>query len=506
MSDDDMLGTMLRRGLERAPAPEHDLAGVRSRAVRLRIRRRAGIGVVAVVAAAGLALPLLLLFPLGQEKPHPPGLASGGTTVSGQGLSIELPEGWDGRIVDNTSAAFPVLQVANFTLGPIPPGHALADNERTSEGPDQVVMVLQDLTSLCPCGGLPKFEPATPPFALSASEVGVGMEGIPPGHDFARKTFTFGGRWFDLWVEFGSNPAPNGVLDQVNSVLQTLVIAPEQLPSAQDGWVTHLDLQDGVTVDTPADWSFNDNPVPDLIGPRVLFAVGTWPVPTGGECLPSIAARDLPADGALLFVLEYGGTGADGGMKASDFPPRNGDLQLGALQGPLECLGEKAQEVVWQQGGRYFQAYAMFGPNASDQVRTELQQSLNSVQPFDTSCETQRPAPGEYESHFSATSGRPGDSITVTGTLPWPPLNEGGQYVPSDHLAVWWNDRWPDSGLSSPQGAPEQLATWPEEGACRYSITFRIPDTPPGTYPVTVRDYGGGGYGWSGGTDVRVEG
>ena len=278
MSDDDMLGTMLRRGLERAPAPEHDLAGVRSRAVRLRIRRRAGIGVVAVVAAAGLALPLLLLFPLGQEKPHPqPG--AGGTVVRGQGLSIELPEGWDGRIVDNSSSAFPVLQVANFTLGPIRPGHALADNERTSEGPDQVVMVLQDLTSQCPCGGLPKFEPATPPFALSASEVGVGMEGIPPGHDFARKTFTFGGRWFDLWVEFGSNPAPNGVLDQVNSVLQTLVIAPAQLPSAQDGWVTHLDLQDGVTVDTPAGPLVITNQVTQSGGPTLTcYLLGVDPI------------------------------------------------------------------------------------------------------------------------------------------------------------------------------------------------------------------------------------
>jgi hypothetical protein len=208
----------------------------------------------------------------------------------------------------------------------------------------------------------------------------------------------------------------------------------------------------------------------------------------------------------LLFVLEYGGTGADGGSKAEDFPQRNGSLGLGPLQGPLECLGEKAQEVLWQQGGRYFEAYAMFGPDSTASDKNDLLDALNSVQPFDTSCESQAVRPGEYGSQFGATSGASGDTVTVTGTLPWPPLNEGGQYVPLDTVEVWWNDGLSDSGLSPPQGPQERLASRPVNGSCQYSLSFRIPDVPPGTYPLTVREYGGGGFSWAGATDFRVTG
>jgi hypothetical protein len=504
MSEDERMGTLLRDALEQLPAPTSDLADVARRAGRFRVRRRAGLAAVAILAAVGITLPLLVLFPLSQEKPHPHRPASSGTSVSGEGLSIDLAQGWDGRAYYNSDGGVAVLQFANFPLVPVPPAGPeddVASRSRSDMGPGQVVVVLTEYVD-CRC---PSYEQAELPISLQPSP-DAGIDGGDPGHAFARRTFTFGGRFFDLWADFGSDPAPPALLDEVNNALTTLVIAPAQLQAAQEGWVTHLDLQDGVSVDTPSDWSFNHDPVPVLLGPRVLFAVGTWPVPTGGECLPSTAAHDLPADGALLWVMEYGGTGADGGFKADDFPPRSGGLQLGPLTGPLECLGEKAQEVLWQQGGRYFQAFAMFGPDGSPSEEHDLLQALNSVQPFDTSCESQVVRPGEYRSQFSATSGAPGDTVTVTGTLPWPPLNEGGQYVPQDRTDVWWNDQFPESGLSPPQGNPEQLASQPVNGTCRYSLTFRVPDVPAGTYPLTIRDYEGGGYGWIGWTDFVVTG
>ena len=502
MNEDGKVGMRLRQGLEHLPALAPDIADVARRAGRYRARRRTSLMAVAILAAVGVTLPLLALFPLGHHKPsHVP--ASTSTLVSAHGLSIDLLDGWDGRVVDDPGS-WPVLQVANFALPPLgSPPLTLANDARTAEGPGEVVLLLQDQTTICPCADHPHRDL---PVTVAPLGGGGGMEGVPSDHAFGRVQFETGGRYFDLWAEFGSDPAPPALVEEVNSVLATLVIAPVELPSSHEGWVTHLDLQDGVTEDTPPSWTFNDDPVPDLIGPRVLFAVGTWPVPTGGECLPSAAAQDLPSDGALLFVLEYGGTGADGGFKAEDFPERNGSLQLGPLQGPLECLGEKAQEVLWQQGGRYFQAYAMFGQDAPDSVRADLVQSLNSVQPFDTSCESQMVRPGEYQSQFGATSGVVGDTVTVTGVLPWPPLNEGGQYVAPDSIELWWNDQFPDSGLSPPQGAAEELAAQPVNGTCRYSLTFRVPDVAPGTYPVIVRVYGGGGYGWYGGTDFRVTG
>lgn len=146
------------------------------------------------------------------------------------------------------------------------------------------------------------------------------------------------------------------------------------------GWVRHTD-EAGVSIDTPADWTFNNDPVPALVEPAMLFAVGTGPVPTGGDCAPSPAIDGMPPDGALFVLQEYGSVQVPetGQHQPYEFRSRPDHFDLGPLLGPFECFGVEAHDVLFQDGGRFFQVFAMFGPDAPDSLRQEVEQSLDTL-------------------------------------------------------------------------------------------------------------------------------
>ena len=84
----------------------------------------------------------------------------------------------------------------------------------------------------------------------------------------------------------------------------------------------------------------------------------------------------------------------------------------------------------------------------------------------------------------------------MSGDLLFPQLNEGGLYVPDQKVEVWWNDDTlpPGARLATPNGPPMQLASQDVTSTCSYSMTFTVPNLPPGTYPLSVRAYGGDGW------------
>jgi hypothetical protein len=150
--------------------------------------------------------------------------------------------------------------------------------------------------------------------------------------------------------------------------------APSASPSPPPpGWVVHTDAA-GISINTPADWTFNADPVPTLLEPAMLFAVGTGAVPTGGDCAPGPAIDALQQDGALFVVQEYGSVDVP-----HDFPPRPDRFDLGPSMGPFECFGVKAHVILFRDGGRFFQVFAMFGADASATLRQEVRQSLDSL-------------------------------------------------------------------------------------------------------------------------------
>lgn len=146
-------------------------------------------------------------------------------------------------------------------------------------------------------------------------------------------------------------------------------------PSRAQGWVRHT-VTGGVSINTPAAWHFNRDPVPAVAGPSILFAVGTGPVPSGGSCGPTAALKALPADGAFFAAIEYGGSMSE----PYTFPSRPKRFDLGPLLGPPECWGVGDHLILFEDGGRYFQVQVVFGHDAPASVRHEVLRSLDSLQ------------------------------------------------------------------------------------------------------------------------------
>ena len=123
---------------------------------------------------------------------------------------------------------------------------------------------------------------------------------------------------------------------------------PGPSPSPPSEWVRHTDTA-GVSIETPAAWNFNRDPVPAVGDPSILFAVGTGPVPRGGSCGPTAALKVLPADGALFAVIDYGGSVGE----PYTFPPRPKRFHLGPLLGAPECWGVRDHLIpLFREGER----------------------------------------------------------------------------------------------------------------------------------------------------------
>ncbi len=115
---------------------------------------------------------------------------------------------------------------------------------------------------------------------------------------------------------------------------------------------------DAISIDVPRGWTLRRDPVPALVEPSLPFAVGSWPLPAGGNgCAPTRAIRARPPSGALLWLYEY----RRGERPQGDFPPQPARFRLGRLGGPFECLGVRAYRITFRSHGRDFQVHVILG-------------------------------------------------------------------------------------------------------------------------------------------------
>lgn len=156
-------------------------------------------------------------------------------------------------------------------------------------------------------------------------------------------------------------------------------------PTPRPGWVVYRDESDDVSIQAPATWNFNPEPVPNLVSPNAVFALGSGSVPSGGNCAPTAAVAALPPDGMLLWIDEYPDPEHARKELAPNpygFPPRPARFDLGPLRGPFGCAaGEKTHLVLFREAGRFFQAHIMFGPQAGEKLRSDVVDSLSTFDP-----------------------------------------------------------------------------------------------------------------------------
>jgi hypothetical protein len=141
--------------------------------------------------------------------------------------------------------------------------------------------------------------------------------------------------------------------------------------------VTHADLDDGLTITIPVAWTFRQDPT-ELIEPKNVLAVGSWPFPRGGVCAPFDALDDLPPDGAFFWLIEYHGT-----QPPEDFVPRPERFDLSEFRYGKEysCYGVVPQyQLRFRDAGRFFQLQVAFGPEATGSLESEVVRALDSIE------------------------------------------------------------------------------------------------------------------------------
>lgn len=347
---------------------------VRGRVRLPRAPRPPGRWVAAVAVAAlilvGMGVPLALLSGLGGGEQD---VRPGGPTLNAYGMRMDLPEGWDGRIVGPAGTEFgPYLHAANF---PLPPkDDDVASNARAGMTDDQVTIVLIDVTTALARdvrGSQEPYPPLEGKLQVGPEDLGDSLESGYPGDAHARREFSIEGRSFFLHVEWGASTASPERFSVVNEVLATFRAEPALGTS---GYKTQADVDDGLSIRIPEPWTFHQDPSgPD--DPRTVFAVGSWTFTKGGECAPVAAQEELPADGTLFWLIEYHDV-AD----PAEFPVRPEHFELDeGTYAQYECSLVPSYLVRFQENGRYFQVHVAFGPQASESLQPEVVRALESI-------------------------------------------------------------------------------------------------------------------------------
>jgi hypothetical protein len=151
--------------------------------------------------------------------------------------------------------------------------------------------------------------------------------------------------------------------------------------TAQAGWVTYVHPVDRLSVTIPSAWSAKADPIPQYTSPDPILAVGSWSFPDdpAASCAP---ARTVPADGALLWVLESRPEDEGGSLDSEEFPPRPRSFNLRAMRPTrAECTEDPGYAVQFREAGRYFTVMIMLGPAAPAARRAVVEQVLQSLHP-----------------------------------------------------------------------------------------------------------------------------
>jgi hypothetical protein len=143
-----------------------------------------------------------------------------GNRLEYDGMSIELPKGWEGRVISPG-----VIQAANFKFVPVgidlPPGE---------EDPIKAMTAKHALLTILPACGLVSFETTAraAPKQMSLDELTffpADHPRVPWRHALAQGSFRFGDRCVHIEVDFGATPPQPGLTKIANEMLRSLSVA-----------------------------------------------------------------------------------------------------------------------------------------------------------------------------------------------------------------------------------------------------------------------------------------
>jgi hypothetical protein len=176
----------------------------------------------------------------------------------------------------------------------------------------------------------------------------------------------------------GSQGTTRAARTPTSSPARTKLIVSRTAPA---GWVTYVHPVDRLSVTIPSAWSAKADPIPHYTSPDPILAVGSWSFPDdpAAACAP---ARTVPADGALLWVLESRPEDEGGSLDPEEFPPRPRSFDLRTMPPTrAECTEDPGYAVQFREAGRYFTVRIMLGAAAPATRRAVVEQVLQSLRP-----------------------------------------------------------------------------------------------------------------------------
>lgn len=160
-----------------------------------------------------------------------------------------------------------------------------------------------------------------------------------------------------------------------------LALAAASLLGGGAGPSQYADPARGVTAVHPDGWHATVG-LTRLSYPREVVTLASFRPRRGEGCGPDRARRDMPADGALVFVIEYrpaSGAVWSGGVRRAHFPARSRRIAL--PRGPqhaLECFG-LGHVLRFRDADRPLQVMVALGPKAGDARRRQVERVLNGL-------------------------------------------------------------------------------------------------------------------------------
>ncbi|HEY3209296.1 MAG TPA: hypothetical protein VGL18_05820 [Actinomycetota bacterium] len=149
--------------------------------------------------------------------------------LSGYGIAVDLPSGWEGRIYKRPEGD-PTLHAGNFPL-PVEDGD-FGSRALAAMGSGGAFLVVTEYEQSLGRRGL--FAPEAPAPLPATSELDAwALLRVRLGQFGIQRFMTIGGRPFCVYLVVGTVPSPSGLLAEANVVLRSLSIVPTGLQPEQ---------------------------------------------------------------------------------------------------------------------------------------------------------------------------------------------------------------------------------------------------------------------------------
>jgi hypothetical protein len=285
------------------------------------------------------------------------------TELNDFGIRMNVPDPWH-RIMFRWPVGEPAIHAATVPITDLYDG----SSARRELGPQDLFVVLSE-----DYAAATHYRPETLPIAIGPEDLCPTCEIMdngtspPPEHTLYYRSFAVGRRQFNLFVEFGAAEVSEAQLAELNSMLASLQIDSTDATS----WDATLPTAPPespvpsapIRVEVPPGWIHKKDPVPGPVAPRVVAAFGTWDFPGGGPCGPEPALAELPADGALVWIVEHANPGNRGDF-IELLPIFSIDLQTPPAR--WECAAAAPSRMyLFRDAGRYFEFHVALGANAT---------------------------------------------------------------------------------------------------------------------------------------------